>query len=113
MMQGVTGICAPGDLCTLVLSSPSQTVTTFQAIDITEYSSLGVVLRFTPTLVGDDCRLSCKHRWVYKPAVLNLQLGIAVGALMCTRVCQLETYGRPGHVYTRTDGDLNTAGNLR
>ena len=44
MMQGVTGICAPGDLCTLVLSSPSQTVTTFQAIDITEYSSLGVVL---------------------------------------------------------------------
>ena len=38
------GISDPGDLCTLVLSSPSQTVTTFQAIDITEYSSLGVVL---------------------------------------------------------------------
>ena len=37
-------ISDPGGLCTLVLSSPSQTVATFQAIDITEYSSLGVVL---------------------------------------------------------------------
>ena len=37
-------ISDPGDLCTLVLFSPSQTVTTFRAIDITEYSSLGVVL---------------------------------------------------------------------
>ena len=36
-------ISDPGDLCTLVLCSPSQTVTkTFQAIDITEYLSSGV-----------------------------------------------------------------------